>query len=91
LAPPRKISTPSAFTRDAIWKAQQEGNRAFLRLRDFADLRRWLQENFGDEQDWRELPDRIELAPGIVVEVPRPTVGNASHLWPSPRLTPEDL
>ena len=60
--------------RDAIWTAQQERNARFLRLRDFTDLKRWLEGRFGEEEDWREIPDRIELAPGVVIEVPRPRI-----------------
>jgi transcriptional regulator with XRE-family HTH domain len=84
------LVTNTAFTRDAVWAAKQTGNDVFLRLRDFEDLRRWLQGNFGDEQDWREIPDQIQLAPGIVVDVPRPKVGNASEIWPAHRLDLED-
>jgi len=68
------LVTNTAFTRDALWTAQQERNRHFLRLRDFIDLKRWLEGQFGDEKDWREIPDRIELAPGVVVEIPKPRI-----------------
>ena len=66
--------TNTNFTRDAVWTAQQERNRHFLRLRDFIDLQRWLQDQYGSEQDWREIPDRIELAPGVVIEIPKPKI-----------------
>src|ERR1039457_466898 len=68
------LVTNTAFTRDAVWTAQQERNARFLRLRDFTDLKRWLEDRFGEEEDWREIPDRIELAPGVVIEIPRPRI-----------------
>ncbi len=71
------LVTNTGFTRDAIWTAQKEQNKHFLRLRDFTDLKRWLEGRFGEEQDWREIPDRIELAPGIIVEIPRPRIVSA--------------
>jgi hypothetical protein len=71
------LVTNTAFTKDAVWTAVRERNRHFLRLRDFTDLKRWVQGRFGDEKDWREIPDRIELAPGIVVEIPRPRIVSA--------------
>ncbi len=66
------LITNTSFTQDALWTAQQQRNAHFLRLRDFTDLKRWLEGRFGEEQDWREIPDRIELAPGVTVDVPRP-------------------
>jgi transcriptional regulator with XRE-family HTH domain len=66
------LVTNTHFTNDAVWKASKDGNAHFLRLRDFTDLKRWLQNQFGSEEDWREIPDSIELAPGVVIEIPRP-------------------
>jgi hypothetical protein len=66
------LVTNTAFTRDAVWSAAQERNRDFIRLRDFTDLKRWLQDQYGTPEDWREIPDQIELAPGIVVRIPKP-------------------
>ena len=68
------LVTNTSFTRDAIWTAQHERNRNFLRLRDFNDLKRWLQDQWGTAEGWREIPDRIELAPGVVVEIPKPKI-----------------
>src|ERR1039458_4596200 len=68
------LVTNTSFTRDAVWTAQQERNAHFLRLREFADLKRWLEGRFGEEKDWREIPDRIELAPGVVIEIPKPRI-----------------
>jgi hypothetical protein len=44
------LVTNTAFTKDALWTAQQGRNRHFLRLRDFADLKRWLHDDFGKEE-----------------------------------------
>ena len=68
------LVTNTSFTHDAVWTAQQERNARFLRLRDFMDLKRWLQDQWGTEEDWREIPDRVELAPGVVIEIPRPRI-----------------
>jgi predicted Fe-Mo cluster-binding NifX family protein len=38
------LVTNTSFTKDALWTAAQERNRHFLRLRDFNDLKRWLQD-----------------------------------------------
>ena len=37
-------------------------------------LKRWREGRFGEEEDWREIPDQIELAPGVVIEIPRPRI-----------------
>lgn len=68
------LVTNTAFTKDAVWTAMQEQNRRFLRLRDFTDLKRWLEGRFDDEADWRETPSHVELAPGVIVEIPRPNI-----------------
>jgi hypothetical protein len=64
------IVTNTTFSADAKWFA--ENNKALLRLRDLADLQRWMSKDFNNEHEWREIPDRIELAPGISVEIPKP-------------------
>jgi restriction endonuclease len=66
------LVTNTAFTKDAIWAAAQERNRHFLRLRDFKHLKLWLHDQYGSPEDWREIPDTIELAPGVVIEIPKP-------------------
>jgi transcriptional regulator with XRE-family HTH domain len=68
------LVTNTNFTNDAVWTAQRERNARFLRLRDFIDLKRWLEGQFGTDEDWREIPDRVELAPGVVIEIPRPRI-----------------
>jgi len=68
------LITNTAFTRDAIWAANRDSDRDFLPLRDFTDLKRWLEGHSGQDRDWREIPEKIELAPGIVVEIPKPRI-----------------
>ena len=43
--------TNASFTRDARWLADQASNKAFLRLRDFEDLKRWLRGQFTADFD----------------------------------------
>lgn len=76
------LVTNTCFTRDAIWTALQERNRDFLRLRDFSDLTRWLEGNLWSPEDWREIPTQIEVAPGIVVEIPSGELRNWAEIWP---------
>jgi transcriptional regulator with XRE-family HTH domain len=68
------LVTNTSFTRDAVWTAGHERNRHFLRLRVFTDLKRWLEGRFGEDEDWREIPDQVELAPGVVIEIPKPRI-----------------
>lgn len=62
------LVTNTSFTQE------QERNARFLRLRDFTALKRWLEDRFGEEEDWREIPEKVELAPGVVIEIPRPRI-----------------
>lgn len=64
------IVTNTAFSPDARWFAAQ--NQALLRLRDLEDLRRWLQSDFANEAEWKEIPEEVELARGIRIVIPRP-------------------
>jgi|ERR1017187_7128206 transcriptional regulator with XRE-family HTH domain len=76
------LITNTDFTRDARWVAEQTANRNFLRLRDFEDLKRWIEDNFSSEQEWREIPDFVQLAPGIVVKIPRSRLDSSLDIWP---------
>jgi hypothetical protein len=40
-----------------------------VRLRGFEDIQRWLVDNFAADEEWREMPETIELAPGVIVKV----------------------
>ena len=68
------LVTNTEFTKNARWLAMLEGNRSFLRLRDFEDLKRWLQDNFTSEEDWREIPERIILTPNLTIKIPKPKI-----------------
>jgi len=68
------LVTNTEFTSHARWLAMQEGNQSFLRLRDFEDLKRWIQDNFTSEEDWREIPERIILTPNLTIKIPKPKI-----------------
>ncbi len=80
------LVTNTGFTRDALWAASEERAKHFLRLRDFEDLKRWLQDNFWSQDDWQEIPDQVSLAPGLIVEIPRSRIQNSLQIWPLRRL-----
>lgn len=80
------LVTNTGFTRDALWTAGREENRPFLRLRDFEDLKRWLEDDFQAETELREMPDHIELAPGVSVAVPKPRLQGSLDIWPAKRV-----
>jgi hypothetical protein len=66
------IITNTSFTPNAKWVASQRP--ALLRLRDFTDLMRWLKNNFTDEAEWRDIPEEIEVCPGLTIMIrPRET------------------
>jgi hypothetical protein len=64
------LVTNTTFTADAEWFAQH--NAALLRLRDVKDLRRWLHDDFVNDSEWREIPESVEVAPGMRIVIPRP-------------------
>ena len=63
------LVTNTTFTPDAVWFANE--NKKLLRLRDTTDLGRWLQDDFVNENEWREIPELVTLAPGVEIEIPR--------------------
>jgi hypothetical protein len=62
------IVTNTSFTPDAQWFAQQQ--RSLIRLRDMRDLTRWIASEFTDEAEWREMPHKMELCPGVTIDLP---------------------
>lgn len=80
------LVTNTAFTKDARWFAEQDSNRSFIRLRDFADIKRWLEDNFWSEEDWREIPNEINLAPGVTITIPKPRLEGSLSIWPLSKL-----
>lgn len=61
------VVTNTHFTADAKWAASQFGQ--VLRLRDLEDFCRWMGNDFISDEEWREMPNEIELAPGIRVSL----------------------
>lgn len=61
------LVTNTSFSPDAAWFAREHAK--LLRLRDFEDIRRWLLNNFSDEEEWREIPASIELCPGVIIKI----------------------
>lgn len=61
------LVTNTSFTPDAEWFAREKAQ--LLRLRGFTDIKRWLNGNFDDSEEWRELPESIEVCPGVVVPI----------------------
>ena len=64
------VVTNTSFTPDAEWFAEQQ--HSLIRLRGMKDLRRWIYSEFTDEAEWREMPRKIELCPGVTVDLPYP-------------------
>jgi hypothetical protein len=65
------VVTNTSFTADARWYA--ENQPAIIRLRDMEDLKRWIDSNFTDEAEWREMPAAIELCPGVTIDLSNKT------------------
>lgn len=61
------LVTNTSFSPDAEWFAREHAR--LIRLRDIADIRRWLLNNFSDEAEWREIPEAIELCPGVILRI----------------------
>lgn len=62
------VITNTTFTPDARWFAQHQ--RGLIRLRDGEDLRRWINDEFVTDELWRTVPARIELCPGVEINIP---------------------
>ena len=63
------LVTNTDFTLDAKFFAKERSN--LVRLRGFTDLCRWIQGKYDPEQEWSELSSEIEIAPGLIVKLPR--------------------
>ncbi len=61
------LVTNTQFSPDAEWFARERAK--LVRLRGFEDIRRWIFGNFSDEAEWREIPDSIELCPGVIIRI----------------------
>ncbi|MCX7047233.1 MAG: restriction endonuclease [Candidatus Sumerlaeota bacterium] len=62
------LVTNTTFTPDARWAA--ENMQGLLRLKDIADLRRWIFDDFIEEYSLRDIPQQVEVCPGVVVFLP---------------------
>jgi UDP-3-O-[3-hydroxymyristoyl] N-acetylglucosamine deacetylase len=71
------LVTNTTFTPHAKWFAAVRPH--LVRLRDIADLSRWLMDDFLAEETWREIPTRITLAPGVVVDLKQPLPDDVSE------------
>jgi hypothetical protein len=61
------LVTNTSFSPDARWFAREKPN--IIRLRDFADLARWLRADFAHEVLERDLPSEISLGPGLRIPI----------------------
>lgn len=61
------LVTSTTFSPDARWFARN--HTKLVRLRDFSDIARWLSGSFDADVAWRDLPDRIEVCPGISIPI----------------------
>jgi hypothetical protein len=67
--------TNTTFTPDARWfadKVQKSAGFAQMRLRDRNDVLRWVHGKYVSHLDWREVPQSVEVAPGIKVKIDNP-------------------
>jgi len=62
------VVTNTSFTPDANFFANN--NSHLLRLRDIRDLKRWMQNDFDNEHNWREMPNKIILTNNKEIIVP---------------------
>lgn len=61
------LVTNATFTPSARWDALRRGGQ--IRLRDFEDVRRWVHGSFSGEEHWCEIPQELEVCPGVVVRI----------------------
>ena len=61
------LATNTNFTPDARWFADQQ--RHIISLRGFDDLSRWIYDDFAAKEPLRDIPDVLELRPGLMVNM----------------------
>jgi hypothetical protein len=61
------LVTNTAFTPDAEWFARERAK--LLRLRGYDDIERWLKRDFTSDSEWQEIPETIEVRPGLVLPI----------------------
>lgn len=62
------VITNTTFTVDARWFADH--HNGLIRLRDGEDLRKWINDEFVSDELWRMVPGKIQLCPGVEIEIP---------------------
>ena len=62
------VVTNTTFTVDARWFADHQ--HGLVRLRDGEDLRKWINDEFVTDEFWRAVPAKIEICPGVEIEIP---------------------
>lgn len=67
------LVTNTHFTDSATWEASRSPFR--IGLRDQPDVMRWVFDTFDGGDALRDLPTRIVLAPGLAIDLPRPSAG----------------
>lgn len=63
------LVTNTTFTADAKWVASHSSS--IIRLRDFFDVMRWIRGDFLSELPWKEIPESLKMAPGIMIKIPK--------------------
>ena len=66
------LVTNTTFTREARRDANLSAYRSFVRLRDFEDVSRWIQDNYNAALEWREIPDEIQLTGDLILRLSHP-------------------
>ncbi len=61
------IVTNTSFTPDARDFASR--TQSLIRRRGFQDLMRWVADNFADDAEWREMPSRVQLCEGLLIDL----------------------
>ena len=61
------LVTNTRFTMDARWFADQQ--RHIVLLRDVDDLSRWIYDDFAAKEPFGDIPDVLELRPGVTVNM----------------------
>lgn len=61
------IVTNTNFSMNARWFAERQ--KHLIQLRDFDDLSRWIRDDFATREFWREVPDVLQLRPGMSIRV----------------------
>ena len=64
------VITNTTFTADACWFAEQQ--QGLIRLRDGKALRKWIADEFVTNELWQTVPAKIELCPGVEIDIPLP-------------------